>query len=361
MSTFTRKRKVLVGSLLAGILAAASVFGAVVALNNGDDGARDRDNGIEPPPAYNGNDEPIGHVPGVPAPPVAAYSGFHQARLDLAERLGIDPARIELTSIQHAGFDGCLGIEVEGQACTQQLISATVALFQAEGETYRYHIGGEQIIATDFVDGEVTDGVPLDDELRPDTNAYLAAYARGDLAIRLGVDVEAVTVEMVQPVTFPNLCLGFEEHPGQMCAEAIAEGAIVVASHGGESYRYHVSEHGMVGVSFKDGEVTVDIDESLAGLHDDLRGDLADRLDVEASAVSILSFRNVQWPDGCLGVYEADAACTQAIVPGFLAVLGVAGENTGYVYHGADEHFIAVSFLDPEEVEISLPIAYDVG
>lgn len=56
---------------------------------------------------------------------------------------------------------------------------------------------------------------------------------------------------------------------------------------------------------------------------------IAARLGVSEDSVNILGFAEKEWPDGCLGLPEADEMCTQAIVPGYLVeVEGLGGPRT---------------------------------
>ena len=50
---------------------------------------------------------------------------------------------------------------------------------------------------------------------------------------------------------------------------------------------------------------------------------LGSALAVAIEEVEIVSFGRQEWPDGCLGLAEADEMCTQAIVPGWQVVLRV--------------------------------------
>ena len=50
---------------------------------------------------------------------------------------------------------------------------------------------------------------------------------------------------------------------------------------------------------------------------------LASALAVAAEEVEIVSFGQQEWPDGCLGLAEADEMCTQAIVPGWQLILAI--------------------------------------
>jgi hypothetical protein len=92
----------------------------------------------------------------------------------------------------------------------------------------------------------------------------------------------------------------------------------------------------------------VDVPTPLATLQLAMREDLAKRLGVPLPQVSILDYREVTWPDGCLGLRKPGGVCTQALVPGFLAVLG---DSSGreYEYLGAGTSFVAAS-LEPGAV-----------
>ena len=57
------------------------------------------------------------------------------------------------------------------------------------------------------------------------------------------------------------------------------------------------------------------------------RSALAARLNLPAGDVSLASMEAVDWPDGCLGIYEKDVTCTEAIVPGYRVVLEATGQR----------------------------------
>lgn len=69
-----------------------------------------------------------------------------------------------------------------------------------------------------------------------------------------------------------------------------------------------------------------------------VRADLAARLNVPASALSLVRLEGVVWPDGCLGLGGPGVVCTQALVPGWLAVFR-APNGLEYRYRGAGERF----------------------
>ena len=62
--------------------------------------------------------------------------------------------------------------------------------------------------------------------------------------------------------------------------------------------------------------------------------DAAARFDIPEEEVAVAGALRVTWSDGSLGCPEPDTMYTQALVPGYLLTLEVAGER--YAYHGAD-------------------------
>ncbi len=351
-----KQNRLLGGTLFAAAIGSFALIGAVAAFNNNSDTP-------STPPLP---ETPVTGTPGIYIPGKADGEALHKARLDLAERLGIDPAQIRLVSTSASGWDGCLGVVDPAASCLQMFLVGTIATFDVGGPAshvmYRYHVGDGRFVATDFL-GEgitITDGVPVPAEMTLDANAMLAEYVRQDLALRLGVDVEEVKVTSNLPVLFSNLCLGFQASPDQACAEALAEGAIILLAVDGEEYRYHVSHHGIVAVSFEEGETTIDVDEAQRDLQQKTLEDLAEQLGVDVETLSVASFKNVTWPDGCMGVYYKDALCSMALVEGFRAVL-VDADGNGYLYHGGNGEFIAVSFIDPDEIRVGEPVTESEG
>jgi hypothetical protein len=62
--------------------------------------------------------------------------------------------------------------------------------------------------------------------------------ARADLAERLGVPVEDVTVVSSEEVTWPDSSLGCPQ-PGMMYAQVLTNGSRIILSAGGRTYEYH--------------------------------------------------------------------------------------------------------------------------
>lgn len=248
-------------------------------------------------------DEPVSATPAPPS--MSDRSLLHEARLDAASarRFNVDPLKVELVSLQHAGWDGCLGAATPGTPCTEIFVAGYIAVFQATGKEARYHIGlGKFVGPVDPAKSTVSDGSPVPPEMQTDFNAVLALYSRHDFTIRTGQDVSSTVAEAIVPVEFPNACMGWER-PGAMCAEVITPGAIVLLrTPGDKTYRYHVSDRGVVATDFTPGRATVEPDAALVDLQSRMRQDLANRTGVSMGKVSLYSYREVTWPNGCLGV-----------------------------------------------------------
>jgi hypothetical protein len=59
-----------------------------------------------------------------------------------------------------------------------------------------------------------------------------------DLAQRLGVQPDEITVVSGEVVTWPDAGLGCHE-PGRMYAQVLVDGARIVLAHGGRKFSYH--------------------------------------------------------------------------------------------------------------------------
>jgi hypothetical protein len=68
--------------------------------------------------------------------------------------------------------------------------------------------------------------------------------------------------------------------------------------------------------------------------------DLAGRLEVPASEVTVVSAESGVWSDGSIGCPEPGMFYTQALVPGRRVTLAVGGESYSYHHAGPDEPFL---------------------
>jgi hypothetical protein len=69
--------------------------------------------------------------------------------------------------------------------------------------------------------------------------------ALADLAAKLNVSSDAITVQVVEPIEWPDASLGCPK-PGMMYAQVITPGYRIVLEVDGQSYEYHTGGGGIV-------------------------------------------------------------------------------------------------------------------
>lgn len=283
------------------------------------------------------------------------YDILHRVRLDLAERLGIDPLEVRFTSLTDAGWDGCLGVIEEDQVCTEIFIAGLIATFEAEGKSYRYHIGGDRFVGP--VEPEkADDGVPVEPGMAADRQALLAEYARQELALRLDMDVDELRIVHVVPALFGDGCLGYVPD-NVRCAQLLLpeKGAVVGIAVNDRVELFSVTNNQVVWHDQENGQSAIEVDEKVVEIQRQLREDLGERLDVDVDEIGVASFRWVTWNDSCLGVIRINAICLAALTDGYLAFLTGPG-GMAYRYHGGDDTFVAVDFDTDGVVGIQEPV-----
>jgi hypothetical protein len=75
----------------------------------------------------------------------------------------------------------------------------------------------------------------------------IVELAKADLAQRLDIDPDEITVQSVEPTEFPDASLGVPE-PGTAYAQVVTPGYIIDLAAAGQTYRYHASDARIVAV-----------------------------------------------------------------------------------------------------------------
>ena len=76
---------------------------------------------------------------------------------------------------------------------------------------------------------------------------YLMELSKADLAQRLEITPDAVTITDIEATEFPDASLGVPE-PGQTYAQVVTPGYIIKMTVGGQTYQYHVADQRVVAV-----------------------------------------------------------------------------------------------------------------
>lgn len=265
-------------------------------------------------------------------------SALHRARLEAAKQFGVAPLETELVELRAAGWDGCFGVITAGKACPALFVGGYVGIFRAGEHELRYHLVGSRVLGP--VDpAQASDGSPVPPYLRTDFVQVLSGYAREDIALRTKVDVASVGVLAIVPASYPEFC---RDADTVVCSDRDAS-FVQLSSNGTDTYvrvspKDGVSQLGRVPAAFASQP-----GRDLVALEAEMRQDLAQRLRSDVSAILMVSYHDVTWPNGCVGIEQAGRVCAQVTVPGFLALLSDAGGKV-YRYHGADGEFVAASF-----------------
>jgi len=164
----------------------------------------------------------------------------------------------------------------------------------------------------------------------------LEAQARLDLAGRLGVLPAEIKVVSIQKTEMPTGSLGCGD-PGDEVHPGIIIGDEITLLAGGLEYTYRSDGQRLVPCSpaaFPGGrEPALATGGGPAQLQaqDRAVSDLAEKLGIAKSAVSVVDVQSVEWPDASLGCPQPGAMYAQVITPGYRIVLEANGQR--YEYH----------------------------
>ncbi|NJL48962.1 MAG: hypothetical protein HC929_17740, partial [Leptolyngbyaceae cyanobacterium SM2_5_2] len=153
---------------------------------------------------------------------------------DAARRSGVAPEQLRLSDITpNVWPDGCLGLEVPGESCTQALVDGW-RLVITDGErtwAYRTDAQGLAIRYESILPRSVINAV------------YAAIFAEGE--VRRASQLAIVEEEQR---TWPNGCLGVVEGSGrsgeERCTQGLVEGWRVVVTDGQRLWTFHTDYNG---------------------------------------------------------------------------------------------------------------------
>lgn len=139
------------------------------------------------------------------------------------------------------------------------------------------------------------------------------------LAEQLGLALDEVAITEVEAVDWPDGCLGLAG-PEELCTQAIVPGFRVALTVSGQVYEFRTNRDGSAWRQ-ADASDARRLTERAAAL-------LAEVAGLKLEAIRYLRMEEIQWPNACLGVQEADEMCAEVITPGYKFEL----ENDGHTY-----------------------------
>lgn len=166
--------------------------------------------------------------------------------------------------------------------------------------------------------------------------ASLEVQAQADLARRLNAATQAVQIVSVTQREMPAGSLGCGEDKGAQ-PQGIVMGDEIVLRVGGQEYTYRSDGLQLAPcspIAFPGGREPLVIQGSNPAefqAQNLAMNDLAQRLGVAKSAITLVKIEAVEWPDASLGCPRPGMMYAQVITPGYLVVLRASGRN--YEYH----------------------------
>jgi hypothetical protein len=215
----------------------------------------------------------------------------------VAALLGVDAVQLQIQDLQQVEWpDACLGLAQPDEMCAEVITPGYRLIVTADGRQYQVH--------TDLTGMNIR--VAGGDE-----QAIMEA-----LAAKLGVALTQVEIQFLEPVTWPDACLGIPE-AGEVCAQVQTPGYAGILFLEGEQFEFRMDEN-------------AENIRLIPGAALSARQTLAFRLGLSMEHIRLIDIQPQEWPDACLGLAQAGQICAQVITPGYLVVLEVNGDEYAY-------------------------------
>lgn len=159
--------------------------------------------------------------------------GVLAARTALAEKLKITLTQVQVISFSPADWpDSCLGLPDKNEMCAQVITPGYRILLQALGQVYEARTSGlaQTVRFASQPVAELT---------------HVGERVRAELALLLRAAPDAITILEVEPVQWPDSCLGIQQ-PKTVCLQVITPGYLVTLEYYGKLYSYHTNKTGSV-------------------------------------------------------------------------------------------------------------------
>ena len=157
------------------------------------------------------------------------------------------------------------------------------------------------------------------------TPAQLAAVT--SLSETLSVAANQITLVSTEAVTWPDGCLGIVR-VGVLCTQGEVPGFKIILEANGQKYEFHTNQDGSIVLLAEGGQTSGDVEEIVVK-------QLATNLGLQESDITVVSNKEVEFADACLGVAMEGVMCAQVVTPGRTIVLEASGVQ--YEYHISED------------------------
>lgn len=248
-------------------------------------------------------------TPGIPTPqdaPLLPPAGALAAQQDLAQALGLPAELVTIGAVEEQDWpDSCLGLGGAAEICAAVITPGFRILLTAGGSEYEYRSNRE---------GDV---VRRGENSEP---PRLTAKAAALLAEIAGLKLEEIVFVGLEPMDWPNSCLGAEE-VDEACAEVITPGYRVKLEFDGRVYVLHTNADASLGRLGGPADLAAALK---------VRQVAAQEFNTALDTVRLVEVERVEWRNSCLGVEKAGRMCLQVITPGYRVTVEVDGQRVEY-------------------------------
>lgn len=180
-------------------------------------------------------------------PPAGAEQAVRLARINLAQKLGLEPEAIKLLSVEAVEWrDTSLGCPQPGMIYAQVITPGFRVMLAVGRRTYQYHTDRGQVAVSCDEERGTTD--VAEEESEPGELAVpnpqglylnkILAQAKENLAGRLSIEPDQINLLKVKEVVWADASLGCPQ-PGMVYKQVPQDGLLIRLSVGGRMYFYH--------------------------------------------------------------------------------------------------------------------------
>lgn len=188
---------------------------------------------------------------------------------------------------------------------------------------------------------EAGEAAPVQSGAYGEAASTLLQQALEDLAGRLGVAVDAIRVDAVVEVIWPDGSLGCPQ-PGQFYTQAIVPGYQILLSYQEKQYDYHADDRRVFlceGALQMEGIKKANLAPELKLINQAI-DDLAQRLGIARDQIVPEPLVAKRWSDTSLGCPEPGATYAPGDIAGYEIILTVKEQTQVYLYHSDLERVV---------------------
>lgn len=162
----------------------------------------------------------------------------------LRKHLANPAAEVEVLSVTPIEWrDSSLGCPRPDFGYMQVITPGHLAVLRHDGKTYQVHMAERSAFVCENEMGEFAqEKAPTPRVEVPVTLERMEELARTDLARRLGVSADQISIADAQPVVWQDLSLGCPQ-PGQSYKAVPVKGHVLRLSYHGRTYTYHTDRY----------------------------------------------------------------------------------------------------------------------